>query len=139
MPLEVGNCFLKIGRVAHPQCHILGIRTKTYRPAGNDTLSTAAMSKDHADRQDIYEGYDLSRYVGTKKLSTVLRPGALMSGSLSASKRCPGWWLIQTDRGRRRKVAQTRSGSGQMVLRSTIPYVNNRAKTEMSGEAVTHV
>ena len=35
MPLEVGNCFLKIGRVAHPRCHILGVRTITHRQAGN--------------------------------------------------------------------------------------------------------
>src|SRR3954454_4582826 len=97
------------------------------------------MTKDHVARQDNMLRYGLSRYVGTKKPSMVLHPGDLMSGSRFASKRGTGWWLIQADRGRRRKVAHARSGSGEMVLRSTIPSSNNRAKTQMSGEAVSHV
>jgi len=82
------------------------------------------MTKDHVVQQDNPARYDLSRCVGTKKPSMVLHPGDLLSGSHPASKRDTGWWLIQADRGGCREAAQTRSGSGQMVLRSTIPSSN---------------
>jgi hypothetical protein len=69
-----------------------------------------------------------------------LRLGYLNSGSRSASSR------DFRDGGSSKqigfataKVVQTRSGSGQMVLRSAISCVSNRAKTEMSGEAETNV
>jgi len=139
MTLEVVNCFLKIGRVAHHQCHILEIRTMTHRPLRYDTFSTVAMVKDRVAHRYKPQRYDLSWCVGTKKVSKVLPLGDPVSGSRSASRQVIRVVAHPNRPGLPSKADRSRSGSGQMVLRSTIPSSINRAKTKMSGEAVTHV
>src|SRR3954470_4524744 len=97
------------------------------------------MTKDHVARLDNLERYDLSGSVGTKKLS------------ISFTSRGTDVWFAFRVQTRYRVVAHPsrpwpplKGGSAsvrkwQMVLRSTILSAKNRAKTEMSGEAVSHV